>query len=330
MDDDTMADKRAPRIQLPVLIDDASLSPYGFRLYAHIKRRAGEDGSCFEGTRSIAEVCRMSVGQVSKAKAELKAAGLITMGKRATKGGMVDELWIVDVWAENAAKYPSVHTVNTNDTVQDTNTNQPTVQQVNTSTVSVHHTNTKEQETPVSVHTVNDSVHTVNVRRSIEETKSIVVASDDAPTAQPEKKKRPAKTEPQSPIEIRRAIAKGSQIDLKTGLQKDIIQVNNVAGTIWNKLRTPDQSIDSVIADIRSCAKWVRTSQHPYKGSEQCMPPSALIRFWTPWQEAEAKAKPHLNGHANGSSAPVLPEYDYDTELNPNSAEYRASLRGPR
>lgn len=153
-----------------------------------------------------------------------------------------------------------------------------------------------------------------------------VAASADAPTAQPEKKKRPAKTEPQSPIEVRRAIAKGSQIDLDSGLQKDIIQVNQVAATIWNKLRTPDQALDSVLSDIRACGKWVRNSQHPYKGSDQCMPPSALVRFWPAWKESAKPKTPYLNGHTNGTQAP----HDYSQDVSPYSDEYRAQLRAGR
>ncbi len=163
-------------------------------------------------------------------------------------------------------------------------------------------------------------------KKDLKKEEKIVAASADAPTAQPEKKKRPAKTEPQSPIEVRRAIAKGSQIDLDSGLQKDIIQVNQVAATIWNKLRTPDQALDSVLSDIRACGKWVRNSQHPYKGSDQCMPPSALVRFWPAWKESAKPKTPYLNGHTNGTQAP----HDYSQDVSPYSDEYRAQLRAGR
>jgi len=160
MDDESMAQDRTPRIELPVLVDDAGLSPYAFRLYAHIKRVAGDDGVCWQGTRTIAEVCRMSLGQVSKAKAELAAAGLVTLAKKSTRGGMVDEIRVVDVWEANRAKYPrSVHTVNASESDQDTNTSRQSVQPVNSNSLSVHTVNASAPDEAESVHTVNVSVH---------------------------------------------------------------------------------------------------------------------------------------------------------------------------
>lgn len=232
----------------------------------------------------------MSVGQVSKAKAELKAAGLITMGKRSTKGGMVDEMWIVDVWAENAAKYPSV-------------------QDVNTLPVSVHTVNTKDDETPVSVHTVNDSVHTVNVRRSIEET-----IREDAPqvatppAAKPEKTKRVKPTDPNQShpavIAFYEKTARRPNKEQAHLIASQVDDVDRWLGTItfWLQRGWSAQNIGGMVN------RYERLDDRP----------------------ASVVSAPHLSGHANGSTAPVLPDYDYSQELDPNSAAYRAILRGAR
>lgn len=85
------------RIETPNVIDDMDFSVYAFRLYARIKRVAGDRGYCREGTRELAERCRMSPASVSRAKAELLEAGLITVVT--FKGG--DEIRVVNIWGRN-------------------------------------------------------------------------------------------------------------------------------------------------------------------------------------------------------------------------------------
>ena len=133
---------RPYRIEIPNLIDDLDLSVYAFRLYVHIKRVAGPGGTCFEGTRKLAEKCGMSAGQVSKAKKELLDKGLVMKSSRATNGGETDELRPVDMWQQNYEAYTGQ---------------------------GVHTVNTLEQEDSQGVHTVNEGVHTVNERRNHEE-----------------------------------------------------------------------------------------------------------------------------------------------------------------
>lgn len=165
------------------------------------------------------------------------------------------------------------------------------------------------------------------VLHDTQETLDSAVAFSNAPAALPAKKKRTPKQEPQSPIEIRQAVAAVSQIDLKTGLKEDRIQVNRVAGELWSNQRQPDQSAESFAADISKCGRWGRQTQHPYKGSEQRIPPAALIKFWPGWRESVKKAKPaYLNGHTNGTQAP----HDYSQDLSPYSEEYRAQMRAGR
>jgi len=92
---------------LPNIVDDMGLSPYAFRLYARIKRRAGENGLCFENSKHLAEGCNMSAGSVSKAKRELIEAGLITITTIPGRHGEFDhhEIRIRDIWAVNIEKY---------------------------------------------------------------------------------------------------------------------------------------------------------------------------------------------------------------------------------
>lgn len=100
---------------LPNLVDDLALSPYAVRLYLRIKRRAGETGGCWENTRNLAAACRMSTAQVSRAKKELQAAGLIAIEQRQGAHGHWPghTVTIQDVWKQNAARYEPVTSGNT-------------------------------------------------------------------------------------------------------------------------------------------------------------------------------------------------------------------------
>jgi len=101
------SDLRKYRTELPNLLDDMGLSVYAFRLYAHIKRVAGasENGRCYQGTRTMAEACKMSVGQVSKAKRELLNANPALIEIHPGEKGQSDTIFILDIWQENFARY---------------------------------------------------------------------------------------------------------------------------------------------------------------------------------------------------------------------------------
>ena len=66
-------------IQIPNLIDELELSPYAVRLYLRLKRRAGENGSCYESSSNLAKGCKMSTHKIVDAKRELQQAGLISI-----------------------------------------------------------------------------------------------------------------------------------------------------------------------------------------------------------------------------------------------------------
>lgn len=92
---------------IPNMIDDMGLSPYAVRLYLRIRRRAGESGACWENTQNLATGCRMAAGSITKAKQELKQAGLIHIElKENPNGGKpYHEISIMDIWQLNAQYY---------------------------------------------------------------------------------------------------------------------------------------------------------------------------------------------------------------------------------
>lgn len=92
---------------IPHLVDDSELSVYAYRLYGHIKRRAGEERSCTESARNMAEKCQMSTAMVNRAKKELEQAGLIRIVyvKNPSGGRAFHRIKPLDIWAENEAHY---------------------------------------------------------------------------------------------------------------------------------------------------------------------------------------------------------------------------------
>ena len=72
-------DLRQYYFQVPNMIDDLGLSIFAFRLYGHLKRVAGDEGICYQSTRTLANNCKMSTASVSRAKRELIYYGLINI-----------------------------------------------------------------------------------------------------------------------------------------------------------------------------------------------------------------------------------------------------------
>ena len=93
-------------IQLPNMIDDSDLDVYEFRLYAHYKRVAGDDGKCWQSKATVATLCGMSTGKASEASRALEARGLITIEEVPSgRGQPYHIIRIVDVWPRNMALY---------------------------------------------------------------------------------------------------------------------------------------------------------------------------------------------------------------------------------
>ena len=100
-------DLRKYRTELPNLIDDMDLSVYAFRLYVHLKRVAGQNGQCWQSTRTLATHCKMSVSKVSQSKQELIDAGLIMVDAGDRTQGQSDTITICDIWGQNFVRYSS-------------------------------------------------------------------------------------------------------------------------------------------------------------------------------------------------------------------------------
>jgi hypothetical protein len=98
-------DLRKYRTELPNTLDDSELSVYAFRLYAHLKRRAGDTGKCFEGARKMAEHCKMSPASVVNAKKELIEKGFITVKPGDKTTSTPDTIRIVNIWEQNFRAY---------------------------------------------------------------------------------------------------------------------------------------------------------------------------------------------------------------------------------
>jgi hypothetical protein len=98
-------DLRRYRTEIPNIIDESDLSVFAFRLYAHLKRVAGDSGACWKSTKTLAAACKMSTGQIVKAKNELEEFGFIKIksGNKAVHES--DTITIVDLWPENMQRF---------------------------------------------------------------------------------------------------------------------------------------------------------------------------------------------------------------------------------
>lgn len=63
-------------------IDDAGLTPAEFRVLAHLSRRAGKNGICHPGIRSISKTCHLSRGTVGTVLESLEKRKFVATSKR--------------------------------------------------------------------------------------------------------------------------------------------------------------------------------------------------------------------------------------------------------
>jgi hypothetical protein len=100
-------DLRKYRHEIPNIVDDLGLSPHAYRLYGHMKRVCGASpsGLCYQGTRTLAKHCKMSVGKISEAKKELMAFKLIAVETFPASENKADQIRILDVWRANFERY---------------------------------------------------------------------------------------------------------------------------------------------------------------------------------------------------------------------------------
>lgn len=92
-------------IMIPNLIDDIGLSVYAFRLYAHLKRVAGDNGTCWQSGETLAKSCAMSTGKISECKTELVNFRLIEVENKVGNNGNYTEISICNIWNKNIANY---------------------------------------------------------------------------------------------------------------------------------------------------------------------------------------------------------------------------------
>ena len=107
-----MTEERRYFIMVPNMVDDMDISAQAFRLYCHIRRVAGEDGRCWESTRTLAGRCNLSRHSVMGGIKTLESAGLITVHRfgRSASGAPCrfrQILRVVDIWEENMSRYNS-------------------------------------------------------------------------------------------------------------------------------------------------------------------------------------------------------------------------------
>lgn len=104
---------------IPNLVDDLNLTPQAYRLYGHLRRVAGENGKCWQSTKTLSKSCRMSAGSISEAKKELENTfpPLIRVTSKTKEGGIYHEITITDIWDINHKFYNgiSVHIVKSPD-----------------------------------------------------------------------------------------------------------------------------------------------------------------------------------------------------------------------
>lgn len=195
-----------PRQHFHIMLNmaDDDLNPYQYRLYGHYVRVAGETGGCWQGTRTTAAHCKMSIGKVVSTRRELATLGYITIEERPEDTLYVE---IVDRWAENIARYAAPRS---------------------------------SGERPV--HTVNTTVHVVNERRSTEEepekkikkTSAAVAADPTNPVLEELVANQPADPQPQYAAEIKRS-AKQAAHDALYEATATALKMQAAAGALISK-----------------------------------------------------------------------------------------------
>lgn len=115
----TVSDDGDPRkyyAAIPNIVFTLGLNPYELALYAYLKKVAGEDGTCWKSTATIAKELKVGVGTVSRTKtllAELRPGlggkPLIVINVEMQNGGNPNHaITITDIWPENMAELARV------------------------------------------------------------------------------------------------------------------------------------------------------------------------------------------------------------------------------
>jgi hypothetical protein len=96
--------------RLPNIVFELGLTPFELSLYSAVCRTTGDKGICFRSGATLAHLCRMSTGQVSRCKRRLAAPfeklggkPLIRIVKRPSRHGgkPYHEITAVNIWGDN-------------------------------------------------------------------------------------------------------------------------------------------------------------------------------------------------------------------------------------
>ena len=106
---------------IPNIVFTLGLNPYELVLYCYLKKVAGESGTCWKSTATIARDLPMGAGTVSRTKGSLAAPraalngkALISITAKMLNGGHPSHaITITDIWPENMAELERVSTRST-------------------------------------------------------------------------------------------------------------------------------------------------------------------------------------------------------------------------
>lgn len=251
---------------------DDDLDPYEYRLLGHYKRVIGElNAPCTQGTRKIAEVCRMSLGKVTATRKQLEAKGWIRCERRPNNTIRVT---LVDRMAENVARYSK--------------RSQPE-QSEGERSYSEH-----------GVHVVNATVHVVNeeiTRTPNQEQKSMPAAKAAAKRKKSKANPRSAELEPDIIYETVETHIFGIE-----GTPDMPYQWSGRCGQITSWLKGAVASVDgqevgkisrpAAPEHIKAFARaWVKE----HTGAPLPRKPDRFVEHWRAWASKQAGARPRAN-----------------------------------
>lgn len=101
------------RTEIPNIVFELGLSPDAFCLYVHLKRIAGDSGSCFKSLKSLAKDCRLGETRIRECFKELlrtkldASTTLISVSRRKKTDGsnQTNSITITDIWRLNGDVY---------------------------------------------------------------------------------------------------------------------------------------------------------------------------------------------------------------------------------
>lgn len=313
--------------QIPNQYDDSDLSVYAFRLLCHVRRVAGDTGSCYESARTLSERCKMSASTIASAKAELVEQGWITLDKKPVRGGSVDEMRLIDRWSENA---PAVEqssdrtaiSIPESDRTAITNTEQSdrtAITNLESDRTAITNStnsadNSESDRTAIAgdrtaiesilidqylLHDHDHVVQLVNTESTQENDQQsteqqVEMLDTDQKIKKPRKPRSPRapKVElPASPEAVRRAIASACKFDYDHGEGRTKINLNISAQQIWAMQQSRGKNEQQTIKAIEIVAKYLKSNVWPHKAPEnQPITAAAIHKHW------DSAADDYLNG----------------------------------